>query len=58
MAGTPVEKKLDLKYIIWVCIGLVLMLLLSVSVWYLKVNTNTYIRGGAHYAACKKRSVL
>ena len=34
------------------------MLLLSVSVWYLKVNTNTYIRGGAHYAACKKRSVL
>ena len=25
MAGTPVEKKLDLKYIIWVCIGLVLM---------------------------------
>ena len=25
MAGTPAEKKLDLKYIIWVCIGLVLM---------------------------------
>ena len=24
MAGTPAEKKLDLKYIIWVCIGLVL----------------------------------